>query len=67
MNWLSLFAPYASLHVATPDSRVAISPGAPQAQPTEQELASGGTTEAREDWKLRPNELAPIQYVWKVT
>jgi hypothetical protein len=27
---------------------------------------SGGTTEVREDWKLRPDELKPIQYVWKV-
>jgi hypothetical protein len=28
---------------------------------------SGGTTEVRENWKLRPEELTPIQYVWKVT
>jgi hypothetical protein len=28
---------------------------------------SGGTTEVREDWKLRPEELKPTQYVWKVT
>jgi hypothetical protein len=38
MNWLTLLAPYALSHVATPDSRVASTSGC-QAQPAADELA----------------------------
>jgi Domain of unknown function (DUF3883) len=28
---------------------------------------SGGTTKVRDNWKLSPEDLTPIQYVWEVT
>jgi hypothetical protein len=28
---------------------------------------SGGTAEVKESWRLRPEDLSPIQYAWTVS
>jgi hypothetical protein len=33
---------------------------------SEKETVSGGTTQVTESWKLRPEDLRPVQYVWTV-